>query len=272
MAKRNSLAWALLAAIGACSESKQDQALPKETNLNDDVIPISVKAPACPGSQAILPISRECDTGLPVLYSGMDETAPLALAKCVWKTFEARLSEDEALRFRLQNCANEAEESPLKQIAISAKNRALSIHVGEGAHAKRSEFLQTYELDGVDGMAFLEARRASLPAWERDRCVVRPYQSADFTRPNKWDNLYEIAPSPAYAAEIEARGAPASACGEQGWSKDGGRYWELRAGEAWFWDTGEEAPLYDPRSFTILHQRGEGSWSLAEMPAVGLAN
>jgi hypothetical protein len=269
MARRKTLAWALLAAIGACSESSDENALPRQTKIDEVAIPISVKVPSCAGSQSILPISGECDTGLPALYRDMDATAPLAFAKCVWKTFEAQVNQTEALRFRVQDCAFDPEGKP---VAISAKNGSLSISKEKDGRVEQARFLQTYDLHGADAMAFLENRRAALAQEERDRCIIRPYQATDFTNEKRWANLYEIAPNAAYMREIEARDGNASACGEEGWSNTGAQFWELRDGEAWFWDIDQEAPMYDPRSFTVLHKHGEGSWSLADMKPVGLAN
>ncbi|MET0545391.1 MAG: hypothetical protein ABWZ40_03690 [Caulobacterales bacterium] len=268
MAKRKSVAWALVAAVGACAESSNEPVTTPDTSLDSTASLVAVNALLCAGSQGVLPVSQACDTGQPSLFADVNPDARLAFAKCVWKTFEAQLTPTEALRFRLQDCSA-APEMPL--IDVASKGRALSVRLGTDRSA-REPFLRTYELDGVDGAAFLEKRRAALTPEERDRCIIRPYQTTDFTGRKGWDNLYEIAPNPEYLAEIEARGEPAAACGAEGWSNDGVRFWELRDGEAWFWDIGQEAPLYDPRSFTTLHRHGEGAWGLEDMKTVGLAN
>jgi hypothetical protein len=157
-------------------------------------------------------------------------------------------------------------------IGIAAKNRELTVTLGDRPVEQGYRFLSTYELDGKDGKAFLEERLKRLPESERGRCIVRPYpESAEITN-KAWPNLYEIAPNPAYMAEILARNEPAAACGEQGWTNDGIQFWELRDGEAWFWELGQEAPLYDPRSFTMLRKGADSSWGLADSPSVPTLN
>ena len=229
---------------------------------------MSVKSYVCDVDDMLLPVSRVCDTGMPSLYSDMDQSAPLAFAKCMWKTFETQLSAEEALRFRLQDCSSQPE---MPVISVSENNRTLSMKLGDRANDR--PFLTTYELDGADAIAFLEKRRKALPASERDRCIIRPYQATDFTARKDWKNLYEIAPNADYMAEIEARGEPVSACGDDGWSNDGVQFWELRDGEAWFWELGQEAPLYDPRSFTILQKHNSaGSWGFENSKPASLPN
>lgn len=268
MAKRDSVVLAIMAAVGGCAESSVETRSVAQPALDRTAKLIGVKAAVCDVDDTILPLSQVCDTGMPSLYADLDETAPLAFAKCVWKTFETQLSTKEALRFRLQDCSSQAD---MPAISVAEKNRTLSVKLGD--HVNERPFLSTYEDVGADAIAFLENRRKALPASERDRCIIRPYQATDFTARTDWKNLYEIAPNPAYMAEIEARGEPASACGDEGWSNGGVQFWELRDGEAWFWELGQEAPLYDPRSFTILQKNdAAGAWGFENMGSTGLPN
>ena len=256
MARRVSIALGVAAAVGGCAESSVETRQAAKPALDQAAKFIAVNNAACDVGDPILPLTGVCDTGLPSLYSDLDQSAPLAYAKCVWKTFETQLSAKEALRFRIQDCSA-APDMPA--IEIAQKDRALSVKLGD--HMGDRPFLKTYELDGADAIAFLEKKRQALPAAERDRCIIRPYQATDFTARKDWKNLYEIAPNAQYMAEIEARGEPASACGAEGWTNDGVQFWELRDGEAWFWEIGQEAPLFDPRSFTILQKSASnGGW------------
>lgn len=268
MAKRDSVVLAIVAAVGGCAESSVETRSVAQPALDRTAKLIGVKASTCDVDDSILPLSQVCDTGMPSLYADLDQSAPLAFAKCVWKTFETHLGADEALRFRLQDCSAQPD---MPVISVAEKNRTLSVKLGDRVNER--PFLSTYEVHGEDAIAFLEKRRKALPASERDRCIIRPYQATDFTARKDWKNLYEIAPNPAYMAEIEARGEPASACGDEGWTNDGVQFWELRDGEAWFWEIGQEAPLYDPRSFTLL-QKNEtaGAWGFENMRTTGLPN
>jgi hypothetical protein len=99
--------------------------------------------------------------------------------------------------------------------------------------------------------ALLETARAAVedPA-ERARCRLRPAAIEGW--PGDALVVDEVPPPPADGVR--------TACGAYGLDEDSQTFWRLSQGQGWFFQLGQESPVVDPGSFTLVARGRDHRW------------
>ncbi|MBL8908938.1 MAG: hypothetical protein JNM20_19865 [Rhizobiales bacterium] len=147
------------------------------------------------------------------------------------------------LSFRWQAC--DGKQAPKVTFTLDRNNTLIQAWDGN-----KIPVAQFWPVSGKKPFSLVDAVASpSIAEDERNRCQVR----LDYVT-----RRYSYEPTAAYMEELLARDEPFHACGTFGATNDGIQYFKVIDGKvlAYFW-VGQEAPLYDPASFTLVPQAGQ---------------
>lgn len=231
-----------IAALSACSAKTADNAAAPDNAAASLAAP-----PACAPGGATLPVTGLCQERAAALLAASPGAQPSAPDGCTWVVNEARVREG-ALLYRAAKC-----EKGIATLDFVPGGRMPSFELAVSPYGGRSgRDTVAQVIDGADGKATIlaEARRLIEDPAERARCQVREAKMEDWPA----DALVvDEVPIP------EADGIR-SACGELGLDEGAQTFWRVSQGSAWFFRLGQESPVVDAGSFTLVNRDAGGSW------------
>ncbi|RYD49651.1 MAG: hypothetical protein EOP60_13390 [Sphingomonadales bacterium] len=231
-----------IAALSACSGKAPDNAsAPANTTAT------VATAPGCAPNSAKLPITGLCQEQAAALLLASPGTQPTAPDDCTWVVNEAKVLEG-ALLYRAAKCA---EGTATLEFVPGARMASFDLAVSPYGKQSGADTIAQV-IDGKDGKAIIlaEARRLIEDPVERARCQVREAKMEDWPA----DALVvDEVPIP------EADGIR-SACGEFGLDEGAQTFWRVSQGSAWFFRLGQETPVVDAASFTLVNRDAAGNW------------
>ncbi|RYY24978.1 MAG: hypothetical protein EOP62_15100 [Sphingomonadales bacterium] len=215
---------------------------PAESNTPANV---SAAAPACAPGSATLPVTGLCEPQAAALLLGSPGTAP---DDCTWVVAEAK-TPGGALLYRAAKCA--AGTAKLDFVPGARMASFDLVASPYGAEVERETIAQMLDGTGGKDAILAEARHRTDEAAEAARCQVRPAAMEGWPA----DALVvDEVPQPSDADGIR------SACGEFGLDQGAQTFWRLSQNTAWFFRLGQESPVVDAVSFTLVNQDASGKW------------
>jgi len=239
-----------LFALAACSQ--------QSAAATEDAAEIA--SAACPTGSP-LPITGLCSDGNASLFLAVDSKAEMFGPRCVWRTEEVSMSATEALVLRAQDCTGEGWgkttytfEAGSAQGAGYLKAIQASRAADDYGFALEVTPIASGETAEQAAMKTLDKAEAS----QRTRCETRPLTNVTVA-----GRAFELAPNAELKAELDALypDEPWDACGPNGVSLDAVAFWESRDAHALFHTPGQDAPLWDPASFTFYKKTADGTWA-----------
>ncbi len=230
----------VLAALSACNGEATDNTAAAAT---------TAAAPACIPGSATLPITGLCEAQASALLLAPPGAQPAAPDGCTWIVSEAKVLEG-ALLYRAAKCKGGIAKLDFVPGARIASFRMVASPYGPGS--KPETIARMIGGDDPKAAIVAEARQLVEDPAKRARCKLR---AADV---EGW-------PSDALVVdEAPAPGPPAdgirAACGEFGLDQGAQTFWRVSQGVGWFFQLGQESPVVDAGSFTLVNRGADGSW------------
>ncbi|RYE04516.1 MAG: hypothetical protein EOP61_00195 [Sphingomonadales bacterium] len=230
-----------ISALSGCNAGTGNTTAPTNATASATV------AIECPPGSSTLPVTGLCQEQAAALLLSSPGAQPPAPDDCVWVINEAKVMEG-ALLYRAAKCAaGTARLNFVSGSRMGSFDLAVSPYGEQAGHDTIAQVI-----DGEDGKATIlaEARRRVEDPAERARCQVRE------AKMDGW---------PADALVVDEVAAPAadgirSACGEFGLDEGAQTFWRVSQGSAWFFRLGQESPVVDAGSFTLLNRDAGGKW------------
>lgn len=236
--------------ISGCGRPSDDTAAASTADIRDNAsIAKGAQPPCAPG--AALPLTGLCPSEVAALVLSAPGTQAAAPDGCGWTVAEAAVSAGSVLLYRAARCqAGTARLALVPGATTPSFTLAVSPY---GDQPDTSEpMAQMHAAADQQAIAQIARRSIDDPA-ERSRCHTR---QADM---ESW---------PADALVVDEVPVPEadgirSACGVLGLDQGAQTFWRISQGVAWFFRLGQESPVVDPGSFTLVKRDGNGHWERA---------
>lgn len=232
-----------IAALSACSGKPTDNAAaPANLTATQEAA-----TTACAPGSTTLPVTGLCDAQASALLLASSGAQPAAPDGCTWEIAEAKVLEG-ALLYRAAKCK---EGTAKLEFVPGARMASFDLVASPyGPQPKPETIAQMIGGDDPKATLLAEARRLVEDPAERARCQIRPAAMEGW---------------PADALVVDEVPAPPadgirSACGEFGLDEGAQTFWRVSQGIAWFFQLGQESPVVDAGSFTIINRGADGKW------------
>lgn len=241
----------LLAMMSACGEP--DTTAAADAHAGKIVTaPSSDSNTACAGSAARLTVTRLCPVAAEALLVDAPGAAATPPPGCGWTIGETLLTDGLAVLYRAARCQSRTTKlafvpsEPMGAFTVAASPY-------EGTYDAGEPIIRMAKAADKDAILAL-ARRSIHNPGEAARCQLR---SAAI---DGW---------PADALVIDEVPQPRSdevrsACGDLGLDEDAQTFWRLSQGVGWFFQLGQDSPIVDAGSFTLIQRSAGGSWRRSE--------
>jgi hypothetical protein len=206
----------------------------------------ATKPSACAPGDARLKTTGLCQAEAAALLLAAPGPAATPPDGCAWTIEEAAMPGGAALLYRGARC--QARTTRLSFVPGTPTGR-LDIAAWPYEPAETGTLARI--VPAANEAALLETARAAVddPA-ERARCRLRPAASEGW--PGDALVVDEVPPPPGDGVR--------AACGRFGLDEDSQTFWRLSQGHGWFFQLGQESPVVDPGSFTLVARNRDGRW------------
>ena len=234
-----------LAGCGPDAGDNSPTAANAATNASADRTVATV--PPCPLGSATLPVTGLCEAQASALLLAAQGPQPAAPDDCSWTVNEAQLPGGGAVLYRAAQCNGRT--AKLDHAAGTPMGKFMLTVSPYGGSEAEDAMVQM--APAVDAAAILAIARAAVtdPA-ERARCQMRAVATEG--RPSDALVVDEVPIPPS----DEIRGA----CGPYGLDEGSQTFWRLSQGHGWFFQLGQETPVVDAGSFTLVRRDAAGNW------------
>lgn len=240
-------ALALLGALASCG--RQDEAsVEQKLSAKERSSAQLVRADACPSDHPGLSVAGLCSDKAEALVLAARTDASDAPDGCNWTVRAAALPDNRALLYRAARCGLRTAE--LRFVPGRVFGSFILSASPYGDVLDGSDVVARMA-PASDAGAIIQIVRASIDdPQEARRCHMRPAGL------DGW-------PSDALVADEDPK--PTSdgvrtACGPLGLDEGSQTFWRLSQGQAWFFQFGQELPVVDSRSFTLVGRSRQGDW------------
>ncbi len=205
-------------------------------------------AKPCLPADPALSATGLCAPAATALLLSAPGTPPTAPEGCSWIVSDAQITNDTALLYRAARCKggtarlNYAAGQPLARFVLATSaygdtpdpNEPLAWMMPAADAAAVSAFVRASIQDPAE-RARCSARPATMEGWPADALVVdeAPIHPTDGIR---------------------------SACGEYGLDEGAQTFWRVAQGNGWYFRLGQESPVVDAGSFTLVKRDATGAW------------
>jgi hypothetical protein len=239
----------LIALFMATGCGQQTDAIKADKPVDRSTAKLShVETAACASSAVKLPLTQLCPEAATALMQIPPGSAAAAPEGCRWTPGEVALSSQEALLYQAARCGSRTAklayhpDKPLARFTLTASpyeepvdsTDVIARMTTAGSQADLLRIARGF-IGNAGERARCQVRRAEMEGWPKDALVIDevPAPPADGVR---------------------------SACGELGLDEDAQTFWRLSQGRAWFFHLGQEVPVVDAGSFTLVCKDGNDHW------------
>lgn len=243
---RSFTALAAIAMTAGCGQQDTVQVADKAAAKNQLAAQAAARtACAANGKLPLSGLCREFAASLMQQPTGPATTPPEG---CEWTPAEVAISPSQIVLYRAARCqSRSAKLAFVPGVPLASLTLAVSPYEAPAGPADVVVRLTKAE----DRDAILKVSRAFVTdPRERARCQVRPAGIDEW--PSDALVIDEVPPPPADGVR--------SACGELGLDEDAQTFWRISQGLGWFFQLGQDSPIVDPRSFTVIDRTAEGIW------------
>jgi hypothetical protein len=239
----------LIALFMATGCDRQTDAIEADKPVDRSTLGLShVETAPCARSAPKLSLTQLCPEAATALMQIPPGSAAAAPEGCRWTPGEVALSSQEALLYQAARCGSRFAklayhpDKPFVRFTLTASPYeepidSMDVIARMTPAGSQEDLLRIARgfVGDTDERARCQVRRAEMEGWPKDALVIDevPAPPADGVR---------------------------SACGELGLDEDAQTFWRLSQGRAWFFQLGQEVPVVDARSFTLVHKDGNDHW------------
>lgn len=233
-----------IAALSACNgKTEGNTAAPANVAAAQDSV-----APACAPGSAKLPVTGLCESQAVALLLAAPGAQPAAPEDCTWVVGEAKVLEG-ALLYRTAKC-----KDGTARLEFVPGARMSSFDLVESPYGPQEKPETMARMIGSDGdvkaTILAEARRLVEDKSEASRCQLRPAKMDGW--PEDALVVDEVPIPPADGIR--------NACGELGLDEGAQTFWRVSQNSGWFFQLGQETPMVDAGSFTLVKRDATGNW------------
>lgn len=246
-ARQFTTALLLLAATAGCGGADTSPTA-ENTHAEGSIEPAHAAPAACAGGVRKLPATGLCPEQAAALLLAAPGPAAAPPDGCTWTIGETALNATEAVVYRAARC--QSRTTKLDFVAGKPFGRfTLAASPYEGAYDAGEPIVRAAAVGDSNGIlkvarslmsdpkdpARCRLRAAAMEGWPADALVIDevPQPQSDEVR---------------------------SACGELGLDEDAQTFWRLSQRIGWFFQLGQESPIVDAGSFTLLRRGAAGEW------------
>lgn len=244
MSKALLLTVALAGLAGGACDQRSDPGVATAANT---VAPSTTVAVSCTPTDAKLPVTGLCRSQAAALLLAAPGAATPPPEDCSWVVSEAGIADGSALLYRAARC----EGGTARLAYVPAKPMArFDLVASPYENVPAEPMPMVWMTRAKDAQAITAIVRQTAPAAERSRCQARPAAMEGW---------------PQDALVVDEVPAPESdgvrtACGELGLDQGAQTFWRVSQGIGWYVQLGQESPMVDAGSLTLVKRDGNGAW------------